>query len=210
MHKLQRGVAPACLAGFRHGLHSWSALGTAEKAEIWNQLEQMQGARCAYCEANIGAGLRHIEHLRQRGRYPQGTFDWANLFGSCNREDSCGKHKDSCGAYNSGDLLKPDVDEPDDYFVFVSDGTITPRADLSSFQLRRATETLRIFNLDAQSGALRHMRRSAAAGYLQTADELGEPAQHYPEHEWLPLLHSELAATAHLPFATSIRHALVG
>lgn len=54
------------------------------------------------------------------------------------------------------------------------------------------------------------MRRSATAGYLQTAEELRELAEHYPESDWLPLLHSELAATANLPFVTAIHHALAG
>ena len=209
MHKLQRGAAPACLVRYQHGRDNWSAVSRDDKVEIWRELELMQGARCAYCEADIITSPRHIEHFRQRGRYPQGTFEWANLFGSCNRGESCGKHKDKCD-YTPADLIKPDVDEPDDYFVFVSDGTIVPRADLSPAQQQRATETLRIFNIDAKNGALRHMRRSAATGYLQTADELRELAEHYPESDWLPLLHSELAATAHLPFATAIRHTLVG
>ncbi len=211
MHKLQRDVAPACLARYKHGRNQWShnVPTVDERTDIWNKLEQMQGARCAYCEADIVTGPRHIEHFRQRSRYPQGTFEWANLFGSCNRGESCGKHKDKCG-YTPEDLLKPDVDDPDDYLVFVSDGTIAPRAGLSLAQLQRATETLRVLNLDAQNGALRHMRRSAAAGYLQTAEELRELAEHYPESDWLPLLHSELAATAHLPFVTAIHHALAG
>lgn len=131
MHKLQRGVAPACLARYKHGRDQWSrdVPTVGERTDIWNKLEQMQGARCAYCEAGIITGPRHIEHFRQRDRYPQGTFDWTNLFGSCDRGESCGKHKDKCG-YTPVDLIKPDVDEPDDYFVFVSDGTIAPRAGL--------------------------------------------------------------------------------
>ncbi|WP_347912711.1 retron system putative HNH endonuclease [Pseudomonas grandcourensis] len=147
-------------------------------------------------------------HFRHRGRYPQGTFDWVNLFSSCNRAESCGKHKDKCG-YTPAYLIKPDVDEPDDYFVFVSDGTIVPRADLSLAQ-QRATEILPIFNIDAQNCGLCHMCCFAITGYLQTADELRELAEHSTESDWLPLLYSELVANAHLPFATANRHAFVG
>jgi uncharacterized protein (TIGR02646 family) len=53
---------------------------------------------------------RHIEHFRQRSRYHQGTFEWDNLFGSCNRPDNRGKHKDQCGNYDYQDLIKPDVE----------------------------------------------------------------------------------------------------
>ena len=54
------------------------------------------------------------------------------------------------------------------------------------------------------------MRRSPAAGYLQTAEELRELAEHCPESDWLPLLYSELVVTAPLPFVTAIHHSLVG
>ncbi|MDF5828215.1 TIGR02646 family protein [Pseudomonas aeruginosa] len=50
-----------------------------ERSGIWAKLDTMQGQRCAYCEALMSETNRHIEHFRQRGRYPQGTFDWSNL-----------------------------------------------------------------------------------------------------------------------------------
>ena len=212
MHRLNRGAAPACLAGYRHGVHQWAnTIPTPqEKSDIWSCLEAMQQARCAYCEAALADGDKHIEHFRQRSRHPPGTFDWANLFGSCNRKDTCGKHKDSCGTYNHADLLKPDVDDPDDYLVFVSDGTIAPKDGLTPNARHRAVETLRVFNLDAIHGALRHMRRAAAAGYLQTAEEFRQFAAEFDEADWRPLLDQELASISHLPFVTAIRHALLG
>ncbi len=212
MHLLDRGAAPACLTHYHHGHHQWSnGVPTGpEKSQIWACLDAMQLGRCAYCEATLVPDDKHIEHFRQRSRHPAGTFDWSNLFGSCNRTNSCGKHKDSCGPYNHAHLIKPDQDDPDDYFVFVSDGTIALRAGLSPSRKERAVETLRIFNLDASHGALRQMRRLAAMGYLQTAEEFMQFAQEFDESEWLPLLDQELAATAHLPFVTVIRHALLG
>lgn len=209
MRQLQRGVAPSCLARYRHGRDNWSALSGADRAEIWQALEAMQSQCCAYCEAAIAADNRHIEHFVQKGRDPRVTFQWDNLFGSCNREDSCGKYKDHCaGAYNPGDLLKPDVDDPDHYFVFVADGTIQIRAGLNDADRQRASETLRIFNLDAEHGALRRMRHAAAIGYVQTAEELWSLSDEFPEEEWQQLLDDELNATAHLPFVTAIRHTL--
>lgn len=212
MHKLQRGAAPVCLIRYQHGRDNWSAVTRDDKLEIWRELEVMQGVRCAYCESEIGDGNRHIEHFRQKGRDATVTFLWSNVFGSCNSEDSCGKHKDNCGAYNPGDLLKPDVDDADDYFIFVSDGSIAPRADLDAARKQRAEETLRIFNLAAQHGALRQRRRVAVLGHLQTVEDISELAELDPNNEtqWQQWLELELQATAHLPFATAIRHALVG
>lgn len=209
MHHLQRGAAPNCLATFQHGANKWDAVTPEDKTAIWHELDFMQGGRCAYCEADISHTDKHIEHFQQRSRFPQGMFDWNNLFGSCNREHSCGKHKDRCGAYDPTDLVKPDVDDPERFFVFVSDGTIAVRQGLSIQDQQCARETLRIFNLDAQHGPLRRMRQQAAAGYIQTGDELRALAAEFDESDWLPLLQSELAVVAHLPFATAIKHALL-
>lgn len=208
MHKLQRGRSPACLAHYQHGRNIWSDMTPDRKSAIWTELEAMQGQRCAYCEADISNDQKHIEHFRQCSRYPQGTFDWNNLFGSCNREDTCGKHKDRCGQYNPADLIKPDVDDPECFFIFVSDGTIAVRHGLNAQDHHRAAETLRIFNLDARHGPLRRMRQQAVAGYLRTGEELWELATECPREEWQSLLDSELGATAHLPFATAIKHVL--
>lgn len=206
MHKLQRGMAPACLANYQHGLHNWGNVGSADKASIWTELEAMQGQRCAYCEAGISNGRRHIEHFRQKGRDPAVAFLWSNLFGSCNRNDSCGKHKDNrCSVYPPADLIKPDVEDPEHYLVFAPNGSVSPRKSLSSADLHRASETIRIFNLD---GALRQIRFREVAGYVQTAEEFATMANVFPEADWLPLLQQELSATAHLPFATVIKHVL--
>lgn len=209
MHKLQRGAAPACLSHYQHGRDNWGAVRRDDKVEIWLALEAMQSQRCAYCEAAIAEGNRHIEHFVQKGRDPRVTFQWGNLFGSCNREDTCGKYKDHCaGVYNPADLLKPDVDDPDHYFVFVADGTIQLRAGLNDADRQRASETLRVFNLDAQHGALRHMRQRETAGYVPIAEELWALLDEFSEDEWQQLLDDELAATAHLPFVSAIRHTL--
>ena len=205
MRKLHRGAAPTCLAVFRHGQHNWRDITPALKAAIWTELDAMQMQRCAYCEADIGNGKKHIEHFRQKGRDPTGTFLWSNLFGSCNREDCCGKHKDRCAVYPPGDLVKADVDNPELYFVFAPNGSVSPRNGLSPTDRHRATETIRIFNLN---GVLRQIRSREVAPYLQTAETFAEIAAEFPETDWMPLLQQELSDTAHLPFATAIKHVL--
>jgi len=172
---------------------------------IWEKLNVMQGQRCAYCEGTIDEANRHIEHFRQRGRYPQGTFDWHNLFGSCNRHGSCGDHKDKCGAYAHQVLIKPDVEDPETFLVFTAAGAIRPRAKLDADEHNRASETIRILGLD---GKLNQIRRAEVIGYIQTAEIFAEMAQEFPEDEWLPLLQEEIRNTAHLPFATAIKHVL--
>lgn len=208
MHKLQRDPnPPACLKRYRHGIDKWE-MGSptpTERGEIWEKLNAMQSNRCAYCEAAIDAENRHIEHFRQRSKHPQGTFNWSNLFGSCDRQDTCGKHKDACGPYQHTDLIKPDIDDPDDFLAFTPNGSVNPRVNLSVEDHKRATESIRIFNLN---GALRQIRFSEVIGYVQTAETFAAMAIHFDSSEWLPMLEEELTTTALLPFSTAIRHVL--
>lgn len=213
MHKLQRTDGPKCLTKYRHGKDKWekNIPTPKEKDEIWQLLNIMQGERCAYCEADITSDKRkHIEHFRQRDShlYPQGAFEWTNIFGSCGRTDSCGKHKDDCGKYEHKDLIKPDVDDPEHFFHFHSDGTITLRQGLNENEQHRARETLRIFNLNAEHGALRARRKIAAHKYRDTAKTILELVGDDPAQA-KQLLQEEINATSHLPFATAIKHTLL-
>ena len=205
MHQLTRCPAPACLASFRHGANNWSDVTTPQKQEVWQCLNVMQGARCAYCEAAITEGDRHIEHFVQKGRDPTRTFAWSNIFGSCNREDSCGKHKDRKGRpYADADLIKPDAEDPEKLLVFDAHGSVQPRHGLNAAATQRARETIRVFNLD---GVLKAIRRHQLAGYVQTSEDIAEFFSIDPElgRQYLA---EELAATANLPFATAIKHVL--
>lgn len=205
MHKLNRGPAPACLGHYRHGLNNWADVTSTDKQDIWLALDAMQGQRCAYCEADISHGACHIEHFRQKGRDPTQTFVWANLFGSCNCANTCGKHKDKQAVYPPAVLIKPDVEDPEYFLRFHSDGTISIRSGIKADEQHRASETRRLFNLD--DGALRWQRRAAAYGYLQTAEEIAQLAADDPALA-ADYLANEIASTEHLPFATAIKHTL--
>ncbi|PYB90057.1 TIGR02646 family protein [Pseudomonas koreensis] len=209
MRKLIRGTAPTCLANYQHGSDRWADMTHTDKEQIRQCLQSMQDTRCAYCEADISTpGNSHIEHFRQRHGYPQGTFEWTNLFHSCCREEACGKFKDNCPPYDHRNLLKPDEDDPDDFLLFVSDGTISPLANLNDQSRIRAVETLRIYNLDAQNGALRAMRREAIRPHLKTAQDLMDLAGDLSPDDVATFLQDEIQNTEHLPFSTAIRHTL--
>lgn len=194
-----------CLSHFQHGRDNWSDVTAGNKKDIWVELNVMQGERCAYCETAISLGARHIEHFRQKGRDPTQTFSWSNLFGSCNNPNTCGKHKDEQEVYPASVLIKPDQEDPEYFFHFHSDGTISICNGLSHVELNRANETLRLFNLT--HGSLRWQRQAASAGYLQTAEEIAELAADDPVLA-AKYLATEIEATAYLPFATVIKHTL--
>lgn len=215
MHRLYRDThPPACLAKYQHGRDQWrmNSPTPEDRAKIWEKLNAMQGQRCAYCEVGIQPGSQEIEHFRQRNRYPQGTFDWLNLFGACKDKGTCGDHKDKYGEYDHTLLIKPDTEDPDDFLVFDALGGVNPKAGLSERDHARAEATIQILNLKGEKTGLRYQRQAAVQGYLQFLDEWAELAATWPEEDWRPLVEAELAvqlqATAHLPFVTTIRHVL--
>lgn len=213
MRKLQRNAvpAPACLANFQHGTHTWCDVGPAEKEEIRNSLEQLQGRRCAYCEGSLDVLGQHIEHFRRKG-IPASqhlTFVWANLFWSCYQDDSCGRHKDSnpiTNSYDPNDLIDPCVSDPDVYFRFLSNGTIRIRAGLTVQQQKRAEETLRVFNLNPAYGRLRSMRERALEAYTSVERGILEALRDINEADRKEFIREEIEKTANDPFCTVIRH----
>lgn len=208
MKKLNRGNAPTCLNQYQHGRNNWSDVSSGHKTEIWTQLIQMQGERCAYCECSISRPNCHIEHFVQKGRVPQETFNWDNLFGSCNISGTCGKLKDNVGRYDHHQVVKPDIDHPDEYLLYINDGTIVPAKGLSAAQQGKAEQTLGVLGLHHSGGQLREMRRYAIAGYIQTAEGIAEFAIDDPDDTcgWRQELENELTIISDHPFSTSIRH----
>ena len=215
MHKLTRPIPPACLSRYDYRTQKWGEVTETDKGEIWLKLDEMQGKRCAYCEAAIVTtkvgSTSHIEHFEQRKptASPEKTYLWSNLFGSCNRSNSCGKHKDN-QTYRPADLIKPDIDDPDNFLVFVDDGTVQPKVGLTPAEKNRAVETIRIFNLN---GSLAAIRERELKGYIQTAESLAELLKLAAEfedglQEYQTELDNELAAIQGLPFETAIRHIL--
>jgi uncharacterized protein (TIGR02646 family) len=211
MHRLDRASVPSpvCLRGYRYGQHTWNDVSISDKQQIREQLKQLQGCRCAYCEGPIDPldpQDSHIEHFRRKtGPFQYLTFEWDNLYWSCNEKTSCGHYKDNgAGSYNPDDLINPCVDDPDRFFRFFSDGTIRVRCGLSNHEIHRARETLRVFNLDESSGRLRWMRRRAVAGYVSIVENCSA----FSPDELSELLEAELAEAALGPFCTAIRHVL--
>ena len=208
MRKLDRTAAPppASLAHYKHGANTWNDLLPEHKEQIWAQLDQMQRRLCAYCEGSLDEG-QHIEHFRRKSLHPRLTFAWVNLFGSCNREECCGHFKDTGGSpYNPDDLINPCDDDPDDFFRFYSDGTIRVRDGLSPTHQRRATETLRVFNLQAEHGRLRALRRQAFVGYEALEGSIVEALLGFSEADRRDFIREEIQRTADEPFSTVIRH----
>ena len=208
MHKLTRPKEPDCLSRYQHDRDKWRNVSGKHRKEIWLKIYEMQQNRCAYCEDEINTkdGNSHLEHFRQQSRYPQGTFSWSNIFGSCDRSKSCGRQKDKQAKYCHRDLIKMDEEDPENFLVFLPDGNVDPAEGLSPADENRAKETIRIFNLN---GPLRQDRKKAVNGYLETAEDFVLDAIKHKKGNWEPMLKKELDDIKDLPFTTAIKHTLL-
>jgi uncharacterized protein (TIGR02646 family) len=203
MHKLHRGTAPSCLKQHhRNSGNDWRKVSATDRTEIWEALQAMQLDHCAYCESKITDPKKHIEHFRLRSLFPKLTFDWSNLFGSCNNKEHCGKHKDN-QQHKPDDLIKPDAEDPEKLLLFVVDGNVTFRSDLAPEDQHRAEETIRVFNLNTAS--LINQRKQAAQGYMS----LVEDKSMFSEADWREYINDELQEAARQSFVTAIRHMLL-
>ncbi|WP_234947616.1 retron system putative HNH endonuclease [Corynebacterium aquatimens] len=114
--------------------------------------ESDEGSLCHYCERSIKwkKDRYSIDHLFPRHRFPDRTFDWANLYLSCKTPDHCEQYKDAPGHpdYDPADLVRPDVDDPDRFFQFLSDGRVIPRPGIREPDRHRAETTIEVLNLN--------------------------------------------------------------
>lgn len=213
MHKLDRSSvqAPECLETARREGRSYKRLKTHEIREIRRLLIEMQHQRCAYCERRTDEHARyggHIEHFRDQAGHGEHDLDWHNLFWSCLDERTCGKHKDKCrkhsgklARFDCDDLIDPCVDDPEHYLVFVSNGTVRVRTGLTEDERSRATETIRVFQLEGPAH-LRKFRQDAVRPYIVGVSSLMQ----YGAAIVATYIESQMEHVSNAPFATAIKH----
>ncbi|RUM61225.1 MAG: TIGR02646 family protein [Persephonella sp.] len=125
---------------------NWDNLRGEEKKIIAEYLKKNeQKGMCAYCESKLKENSYHIEHFRKRSLFPELTFDYNNLFLSCNNENSCGKHKDRYGLTKDefNTIYSPlyiNLDE----FEYSYTGEILGKTP-------KAKKTIEVFNLNERS-----------------------------------------------------------
>lgn len=184
-----------------------------EMAEIRLALLDLQAHRCAYCERRTGDHREydgHIEHFLDQAGHELLDLHWSNLFWSCNDERTCGKHKDKCRNWHGDqrkfavdDLIQPGHDDPEGYLLFVSDGTVRPRAGIDASGLRRAEETIRVFQLN-ESARLVKDRHDVIRHFFTAVVHLLE---HAPQ-SLAAYVKSMLTQHARSPHSTAIKHFL--
>ncbi len=172
MHRFDRGEPPRCLVAAQRRRPQWDDFSrTDDHKQLGDALYERQEHYCAYCEVCLGEKTDgHIEHLERRKDNPARTFDWDNLFFSCNHLDSCGKHKDGKRlCFNPSDVIDPAHEDPLDFLRYDMNGGVHAIAGDPARQ-RRAEETIRVFNLNAPR--LRNIRRQIAQTIYSLDSEL--------------------------------------
>lgn len=208
MKELTRPERPEILQHYIAGQDAWMDV---DQGAIWPRLEEMQGEFCAYCECRLIR--KHIEHFRPRDKFPAQAFDWHNLFGSCGDSSKsggwkrCGIYKDNgAGSYNANDLIKPDEDNPDDFLLFLTSGMVVPVDGLTGSALKKAEETIRVFNLNGDS-RLVGSRKTALKNVILQVEELYEAYDELGEDDWTKMLDMELENIEGEEFSTALKHA---
>lgn len=88
-------------------------------------------------------------------------------------------------------MCKPDIDNPEDYLVFLNDGKIRPKHGLGFLDKKKALNTIQVFNLDGQS-KLDNSRHQALANEKQLADKFWEAmSDNDGSEEWRQILEDE-------------------
>ena len=128
------------------GKKSWDNLRGEEKKIITEYLKKNeQEGMCAYCESKLKENSYHIEHFRKRSLFPELTFDYNNLFLSCNNENSCGKHKDRYGlTKDEFNTIYSPLNINLDEFEYSYTGEILGKTP-------KAKKTIDVFNLNERS-----------------------------------------------------------
>lgn len=175
MHRLQRPSEPQALTRARkRELSNWGEFPSADRKVVRDALAEMQDGCCAYCEGRLEGSEGHIDHFRKRADHPERTFDWSNLFVSCDAQVHCARHKDGLRGSERPDydlVLDPCRDEPEMYLFFLADGRIVPRHGLTEEERKRADETIRVFALNEPG--LVQRRRALAKEFLSTLKGMG-------------------------------------
>lgn len=112
------------------------------------------------------------------------------------------------GAQNWGDLTGADREEIRTHLAlfFAQDGSVLARADLSAAERRRATETIRVFNL--KDPDLCERRAAAVRSLLAMEPDILQVFAEIPDTERAVWLESYLSDYLVGPHPTPLRHLL--
>lgn len=107
---------------------------------------------CGYTELYIDHNYCHIDHYIKRSLDNNKCYDWDNFIVAVNDDDFGAKYKDGPNGVKSlleyNLVFNPVIDKAQDFFRYTTDGKIHPIENLSGNNLKKAENTISIFNLN--------------------------------------------------------------
>jgi uncharacterized protein (TIGR02646 family) len=131
-----------------------------EKDYVQARLLEEQYYLCCYSEIRadlVGIGW-HIEHVQPKSKFPQHTFDYANL-AACAIHSKQLQHiltKERFGGhfkqdrYHQRAFISCHQTDCARFFAYLSDGSIVPHSSLNLRERRRAKYTIALLNLNSE------------------------------------------------------------
>lgn len=142
----------------KHKPQNWDSLDSGVRTNTRKYiLENEQFNQCAYTELHLKYenNNSHIEHLKRKSSafFPELTFEWSNLFVSCNSDDFGGKYKDE--TYLKGKskvdnklILNVSLEKPKDFYKLTNWGELLLKDVLKGIEKSKAEKTIEAFNLN--------------------------------------------------------------
>ena len=161
------------------------------KRVLRSALRGLAHGKCVYCESALEVtDYFEVEHYVAKSVAPDLAFEWTNLLPACRRCNNAKGEQDHRNA-----LLKPDEEDPEPYFWIHPDtGKLEPHPKLDETQAHRASETIRLCDLQRKQlcekryetlkRAGRWLLQVSSAGRLDDAlreewDALSSPRMEY-------------------------------
>lgn len=172
MIEIQHDTGPLDLDGYarNHPDATWDDFGRMGdlKSRIKEQLQQLQGGLCIYCERKLNDN-GHIDHVKPKSQRRDLTFRYDNMVCSCNSRTTCGHFK--------RDRFLPIEPGPDcnKSFYLHFDGTLRPHSRMAG-EGQGVQDTLDILGLNNPSlkrerakyiSAARSVMRDCGLGSVQ-------------------------------------------
>ncbi|MCT4601683.1 MAG: TIGR02646 family protein [Marinifilum sp.] len=174
MRFIEKGDEPEDFATWkrRNPNANWSDFSASKDVstiEIYNNLRESllldQELRCCYCEMFLNKNEEaHVEHLKDKDRYPKEKFLHSNLLASCKSTTTCGHKKDK-GYFEQ--MITPLLENCQDRLMYTDDGRIIAR-DENDEDARRTIEE--VLNLNHKR--LVDRRKTIIRGLEQYGEEM--------------------------------------
>ena len=143
-----------------HKPRTWEDIDpTVSKESRCHILLNEQDSLSGYTEKllNLDKGNLHIDHFYKRSLFNANVFDWNNLvvdehspyYGADykdNNREHCVKSRQD---YNM--IINPVNEDPHDFFEYLLNGRIVPKAELNELDTQKALRTIEVFNLNHPS-----------------------------------------------------------